>query len=73
MKSFWNRLNTYFKRHPYQEVLLPALVGSILGITIEFLLHGDFLVENIWLVLFINLFLLYQAYRKQKKIKAKKK
>lgn len=73
MKSFWNRLNIYFKQHPYQEVLLPALVGSILGITIEFLLHGDFLIENIWFILFINLVLLYQVYRKQKKTKAKKK
>lgn len=73
MKSFWYQINDYFEQHPYQEVFIPAIVGSILGITIEYLVNGDFLIENIWTFLFLNLGFLYQAYRKQKRTKEKKK
>lgn len=55
MKSFWYQINDYFEQHPYQEVFIPAIVGSILGITIEYLVNGDFLIENIWTFLFLNL------------------
>ena len=72
MKSFWYQINDYFEQHPYQEVFIPAIVGSILGITIEYLVNGDFLIENIWTFLFLNLGFLYQAYRKQKRTKEKK-
>lgn len=73
MNSFWYQINDYFEQHPYQEVIILAMVGSILGITIEYLVNGDFLIENIWTFLFLNLGFLYQAYRKQKRTKEKKK
>lgn len=55
MNSFWYQINDYFEQHPYQEVFILAIVGSILGITIEYLVNGDFLIENIWNFLFLNL------------------
>lgn len=72
MKSFWNQINDYFEQHPYQEVIILATVGSILGITIEYLVNGDFLLENIWTFLFLNLGFLYQSFCKQKRAKEKK-
>ncbi|MDZ5550011.1 hypothetical protein U1294_03840 [Enterococcus cecorum] len=68
-----SQINDYFEQHPYQEVFILAIVGSILGITIEYLVNGNFLIENIWTFLFLNLGFLYQAYRKQKRTKEKKK
>ncbi len=75
MKSFWNQINDYFEQHPYQEVIILAIaiVGSILGITIEYLVNGDFMIENIWTFLFLNLGFLYQSFHKQKRAKEKKK
>lgn len=55
-----------------KSFFIPAIVGSILGITIEYLVNGDFMIENIWTFLFLNLGFLYQAYRKQKRTKEKK-
>lgn len=72
MNSFWYQINDYFEQHPYQEVFILAIVGSILGITIEYLVNGNFLIENILTFLFLNLGFLYQAYRKQKRTKEKK-
>ena len=30
MNSFWYQINDYFEQHPYQEVFILAIVGSIL-------------------------------------------
>ena len=73
MRSFWYQINGYFEQHPYQEVFILAIVGSILGITIEYLVNGDFMIENIWTFLFLNHGFLYQSFHKQKRAKEKKK
>ncbi len=44
---------SFSKKHPYLNVLLGAIIASILGITVEYLINNDFVTSGFWTVLFL--------------------
>ena len=41
------------KKHPYASIILIALVASLVGISIEYLVNRDFVSSGFWVTLFL--------------------
>lgn len=61
----------YEAQHPYLIIILAILMGSLLGIGLEYLLHRDFVSSGIVTTIFNLCFLLLITYFKQKSKKKK--
>lgn len=61
----------YEAQHPYLTIILVILMGSLLGIGLEYLLHRDFVSSGIVTTIFNLCLLLLITYFKQKSKKKK--
>ncbi|GBD60702.1 hypothetical protein [Tetragenococcus halophilus] len=62
MYKKWSR---FAKEHPYSGIMIAGIVGSIIGITIEYLINQDFHPDSIWpAVTIIIVLLLFEKYKK---------
>lgn len=43
----------YTKKHPYTSIIIVALVASLIGIFIEYLMNQDFVSSGFWVTLFL--------------------
>ncbi|MBC1521792.1 hypothetical protein ACSMFR_01700 [Listeria aquatica] len=62
----WER---FYKSYPIWSVLIVAIVASIVGITIEFIINGDFIGSAIYAVIFITVIQIIIVLNKKRKRK----
>jgi len=43
----------FTENHPYKTIFVTAIIGSVLGITIEYMLNRDFIGSAFYTVLFL--------------------
>ncbi|WP_251846199.1 hypothetical protein [Enterococcus faecium] len=65
------KIDLFYEKHPYLSLLINLLLGSIIGISVEYLLNKDFIVSGFYTVLFLSLLEAFSIYRKSKKKKNK--
>lgn len=58
--------SNYTKEHPYASVLIVAVVASLFGITIEYLINQDFVLNGLWVTLILVIGQLWLIKRKKK-------
>ena len=63
------KIDLFYEKHPYLSLLINLLLGSIIGISVEYLLNKDFIVSGFYTVLFLSLLEAFSIYRKSKKKK----
>ncbi|EOH89930.1 hypothetical protein EVI01_02100 [Enterococcus villorum] len=63
-----DKIDLFYKKHPYLTLLINLLLGSIIGISVEYLLNKDFIGSGFYTVLFLSLLEAFSIYRKSKKI-----
>lgn len=68
MIILYEKWKKYTEYHPYSSVFIVAIVASIIGITIEYLVNNNFVFGGFWvtLVLVIGQLLIIRARRKKK-------
>ena len=49
------KIDLFYEKHPYLSLLINLLLGSIIGISVEYLLNKDFIVSGFYTVLFLSL------------------
>ncbi|WP_241546158.1 hypothetical protein [Enterococcus villorum] len=57
----------YTKNHPYASILIVAVVASLIGITIEYLVNKDFIGGGFWVTLGLVISQIMIIKRKNKK------
>ncbi|EOF54263.1 TPA: hypothetical protein QFJ99_001874 [Enterococcus faecium] len=62
------KIDLFYEKHPYLALLINLLLGSIIGISVEYLLNKDFIGSDFYTVLFLSLLEAFSIYRKSKKI-----
>lgn len=72
MRALVKKLNDFDEEHPYLSVLIAAVVGSVIGILIEYVVNGDFVKSGFYGVLFFNAGWLLYARRRVKKKRSSK-
>ncbi|OTP11240.1 hypothetical protein A5844_001374 [Enterococcus sp. 10A9_DIV0425] len=63
------KIDLFYEKHPYLVLLINLLLGSIIGISVEYLLNNDFIGSGFYTVLFLSLLEAFSIYRKSKKNK----
>lgn len=62
------KIDLFYEKHPYLFLLINLLLGSIIGISVEYLLNKDFIGSGFYTVLFLSVLEAFLIYRKSKKI-----
>lgn len=70
MKKIDNSLSNFYNKHPYLTILLVGIIGSMVGIFIEYIVNSDFIAPAIYSVIFFDL--LWMLVVKIKRSKNKK-
>mgnify|MGYP000024450901 FL=1 len=63
------KIDLFYEKHPYLSLLINLLLGSIIGISVEYLLNKDFIGSGFYTVLFLSVLEAFSIYRKSKKKK----
>ncbi len=71
MKKAYNYLSNFYNKRPYLTIILVGIIGSIVGILIEYIINGDFIASAIYSFIFFNL--LWMLVVKTKRSKNRKK
>lgn len=69
VRALYKKWNHFYNEHPYWSVLIIAIVSGVIGISIEFIVNGDFMKTAIYGILFYNILMLLSARRRAKKNK----
>lgn len=48
------KIDLFYEKHPYLSLLINLLLGSIIGISVEYLLNKDFIGSGFYTVLFLS-------------------
>ncbi|MBC9721324.1 MULTISPECIES: hypothetical protein [Enterococcus] len=56
----------YTKKNPYASIIVIALVASLVGISIEYLVNRDFVSSGFWVTLFLVIGQMINVRRKNK-------
>ncbi len=48
------KIDLFYEKHPYLALLINLLLGSIIGISVEYLLNKDFIGSGFYTVLFFK-------------------
>ena len=62
------KIDLFYEKHPYLSLLINLLLGSIIGISVEYLLNKDYIGSGFYTVLFLSVLEAFSIYRKSKKI-----
>ncbi|EFF20144.1 hypothetical protein [Enterococcus faecium] len=63
------KIDLFYEKHPYLSLLINLLLGSIIGISVEYLLNKDFIGSGFYTVLFLSVLEAFSIYRKSQKNK----
>ncbi|WP_430534931.1 hypothetical protein [Listeria rocourtiae] len=65
----YQKLKKFDKEHPVWSVLIAAIVGSVIGISMEYIVNGDFIYSGVYGALFFCTIWMFIASRKVKRDK----
>lgn len=57
----------FYNNHPFWSIIIVAIVGSFIGITIEYVINRDFIGSGIYVVLFYTIIQICIVLKKKKK------
>lgn len=62
-----NKLRTFKQNSPYLSVIVTAIIASVIGITIQYLINGNFIGSGFYTTLMIVIALLIRTWLQQQK------
>lgn len=66
-RALFKKLNHFYDEHPYWGTLIAVIVGSAIGISIEYVVNGNIIGSTIYTMLFYSILMLFVAWRREKK------